>query len=194
MKKIISYEWDTKNLNDLFNIKSNTNTISEKFEAESFSGCEGINNGFYGKRHTQETKQKISDEIKNLCKNNEDFISSRINIGEKNGMYGSARYGSLNPMWNKKHSETTKHKQSEKRKEWHKNNENGNKGKRLSDERKKQISEKNSKRYELISPDGNIIEIFNLTQFAKDNNLSIGCLQQVVAGRNKSHKGWKKYV
>jgi hypothetical protein len=55
---------------------------------------------------------------------------------------------------------------------------------------KKSIIRKNSKKYKLISPEGMIIEIKNLTQFAKENNLNIGCLQHVVAGRNKSHKGW----
>ena len=46
-------------------------------------------------------------------------------------------------------------------------------------------------KYKLISPKGEIVEIKNLTKFAKENNLSIGCLQHVVNERNKSHKGWK---
>lgn len=37
------------------------------------------------------------------------------------------------------------------------------------------------------------IKIKNLTKFVKDDKLSIGCLEQVVSGRNKSHRGWKKY-
>ena len=56
---------------------------------------------------------------------------------------------------------------------------------------KKALSEKNSKEYKLISPEGKIVKIKNLTKFAADNNLNINCLQHVVAGRNKSHKGWK---
>jgi hypothetical protein len=192
--KEISYKWNIENLDSLFHIKSYDNIIEDKFQVEESSGCEGIKNGFYGKTHTEETKQKISNKIKNLCKNDENFIRSRANIGEKNGMYGSARYGSLNPMWGKTHSEETKDKQRQKRKEWYKNNENGNKGKKISDTRKKEISKRNSKKYKLISPEGEVIDIVNLTQFAKDNNLSIGCLQQVVSGRNKAHRGWKKYV
>ena len=53
---------------------------------------------------------------------------------------------------------------------------------------------KNSKQYKLVSPEGQVVDVKNLTQFAKDNDLSIGSLQQVVAGRNKTHKGWKKYA
>ena len=57
----------------------------------------------------------------------------------------------------------------------------------------RKISEKNSKEYTLLNPNNEIIKIKNLTKFAKDNGLSIGCLEQVVSGRNKSHRGWKKY-
>lgn len=193
MRKV-TYKWDTKSLNSLLNIECKNNLIEETFTLDDSNDCSGIKNGFYGKKHSKETKKIIGEKIKNKCETDENFKKSRVNIGEKNGMYGSSRYGELNPMWGKNHSEKTKLIQSEKRKEWFKNNENPNKGKSISEERKKQISERNSKEYKLISPDGNLIKIKNLTKFAKENDLSIGCLHQVVSGRNKSHKGWKKYV
>ena len=94
-------------------------------------------------------------------------------------------------MWKKTHSEEKKLKKSNKRKEWFKNNENPMKGKKLSKKQKEQISERNSKEYTLINPNGEMVKIKNLTKFARDNNLSIGCLEQLVAGRNKTHRGWK---
>lgn len=186
MKKIINF--NTSKLNQVFNISSDVKLIYEEYEG--ISGYEGELNPFYGKKHTEETKEKLSQITSKLCENT-DFRMSRANYKEKNGMYKSQRFGELNPMWGKQHSEQTKRKQSEKRKEWFKNNESPNKGKPCLESTKKKLSEKNSKEYKLISPEGNIIKIKNLTEFARENNLSINCLQQVVSGRNKSHRGWK---
>jgi hypothetical protein len=186
MKKYIKF--NTKKLNETFNINIPSEIIYEEYEG--VSGYEGKLNPFYGKKHSEDTKKKLRKITLNLCKN-ESFRMSRANYGEKNGMYNSARFGELNPMWGKSHSEESKLKQSEKRKEWFKNNESPLKGKSCPETTKQKLSEKNSKEYKLISPQGKIINVKNLTKFAKENNLSIGCLQHVVSGRNKSHKGWK---
>lgn len=186
MKKIIKL--NTKKLNKVFNIDLPPEILYEEYEG--ISGYEGELNPFYGKKHSEETKEKLRQISLELCKS-EEFRMSRANYGEKNGMYNSARFGELNPMWGKTHSEETKIKQSEKRKEWFKNNESYLKGKPCLESTKKALSEKNSKEYKLISPEGKIVEIKNLTKFAKENNLSVGCLQHVVSGRNKSHKGWE---
>jgi len=183
MKKIIKF--NTKKLNEVFNIDSPPEIIYEEY-----SGYEGKFNPFYGKKHSRETKEKLRDITLELCKN-DSFRMSCANYREKNGMYNSKRFGELNPMWGKTHSEETKQKQRNKRKEWFKNNQSPNKGKPCLESTKKALSDKNSKEYKLLSPEGNIVEIKNLTKFAKENNLSIGCLQHVVNGRNKSHKGWK---
>lgn len=187
MKKILKF--NTKKLNETFNLDIDPIEIYEEFEVIS-GGFDGDLNPFYGKKHTEETKEIIKQKILELCKNN-DFKMTRVNCKEKNGMYDSKRFGKLNPMYGKKHTEDAKKKQSEKRKEWFKNNESYLKGKPCLDSTKKKLSEKNSKEYKLISPEGKIIEIKNLSKFARENNLNIGCLQQVVAGRNKSHRGWK---
>ena len=186
MKKIIKL--DTKKLNEIFNINSPDEIIYEEYETTC--NCGGELNGFYGKKHTKETKEYLRKITLNLCQD-QNFRSTRANFGEKNGMYQSARFGSLNPMWGKNHTEDAKIKQSQKRKEWFKNNESPLKGKSCPESTKKILSEKNSKEYKLISPEGNIVKIKNLTKFARDNNLNIGCLQQVVSGRNKTHRGWK---
>ena len=186
MKKYIKL--NTKKLNETFNISLPAEILYEEYEG--VSGYEGQMNPFYGKKHSEETKEKLRRITIELCKD-EHFRMSRANYGEKNGMYESARFGELNPMWSKKHSEETKRKQSEKRKDWFKNNESPLKGKPCLESTKKRISEKNSKEYRLISPEGKTTEVKNLTKFAKENNLSIGCLRHVIAGRNKSHNGWK---
>lgn len=190
--KEITYKFNTKNLNKIFNIEEES-TIEETFISDNDGGCSGEKNGFYGKTHTDEVKKLIGEKIKYLHKTDENFRKSRINIGEKNGMYGSARFGELNPMYGKVHSNETRKKISENIKKYYEKNPSPNIGRKLSDEMKQKISEKNSKEYKLIDPNGKIVQVKNLTKFAKNNNLNIGCLQQVVSGRNKSHKGWKKY-
>jgi hypothetical protein len=181
-------EFDTSNLCKNFNINGSAEIIEIFFEGKS--SHEGELNPFYGKKHTKETKEKLKKIILKLYED-ENFRMTRFNPKEKNGMYGSSRTGKLNPMWGKNHSEETKRKQSEKRKEWFRNNESPHKGKPCLESTKKKLSEKNSKEYQLVSPYGETIKVKNLTKFAKDNDLSIGCLQQVVSGRNKSHRGWK---
>ena len=57
----------------------------------------GEGNSFYGKTHSDEVKKRFSEQRK----------------GEKNAMYGSARFGKKNPMYGKHHSEETKQRYRE---------------------------------------------------------------------------------
>jgi len=50
---------------------------------------------------------------------------------------------------------------------------------------------KNDKKYQLIDPHNNIIDIQNLFDFCKKNNLDQGCMTKVCSGQRKHHKGWK---
>ncbi len=43
----------------------------------------------------------------------------------------------------------------------------------------------------LISPAGELVEVFNIREFAKINNLHNTCLGEVIRGKRKSHKGYK---
>jgi hypothetical protein len=187
--KEIHFKFNTDKLCELFNIEY-IGVIEGKFLCETESSCAGEKNGFYGKTHTQETKDIISEKIKSLCKNNPSFAISRKNVGSKNGMYKSNRFGELGPMYGKTHSEKTKQKISDAAKKRYKNRPHPVLGNKLSEERKCQIAEKNSKEYGLISPEGNPTKIKNLEKFARENNLSVNCLRHVLSGRNKSHKGW----
>ena len=158
----------------------------------------GGDGGFHHINNTNDNRQKYRKKALKTMQNFPDELKEKINKkkankGRNNGMYGSSRYKELNPMWGKTHTENSKKIQSEKRKKWFESNESYLKGKPCPEKTKQILSEKNSKEYILISPNNEILKIKNLTKFAKENNLSINCLHQVVSGRNKSHKGWKKY-
>lgn len=47
-----------------------------------------------------------------------------------------------------------------------------------------------SKHYVFISPDGDVTEVFNLSKFCKDNNLSNGSMYHLMSGKYKQCKGW----
>lgn len=51
-------------------------------------------------------------------------------------------------------------------------------------------NKKNAKNYIVISPTGNLQHIFNLSEFCKQNNLSISNMVQVAKEKLKCHKGW----
>jgi hypothetical protein len=48
-----------------------------------------------------------------------------------------------------------------------------------------------AKHYTFISPEGKIIEVFNLNKFCRENNLRCSDMHNVSTGRQKSCKGWK---
>ena len=100
-------------INEFFDVDGPDFITIPKLEGNS--GFEGKLNGFYGKKHTEETKQILREKTLELLKN-ENFRMSRICIGEKNGMYRKPRSGDLNPMFGKKHSEEARKKMSEKAK------------------------------------------------------------------------------
>lgn len=47
-----------------------------------------------------------------------------------------------------------------------------------------------AKHYELCSKDGHKVDVFNLTQFCRENNLHKGTMSEVTRGIRNSHKGW----
>lgn len=73
-------------------------------------------------------------------------------------------------------------------------------GKKFSDESRKKMSDahkgqipSNVKTHHvrLLSPSGEIVgPIYNLHQFCRDNNLSLGTTCLLLAGKRKQHKGW----
>jgi len=56
--------------------------------------------------------------------------------------------------------------------------------------RAKNIEFSQSVSKKIRSPEGEIVSIFNVSKFARDNNLSRGCLSLMWNGHRDSHKGW----
>ncbi|AGG58237.1 hypothetical protein VPDG_00076 [Vibrio phage henriette 12B8] len=47
--------------------------------------------------------------------------------------------------------------------------------------------------WKFISPDGNVVLVYNLAKFCRENNLTYHSMQRINKGTRKSHKGWTKY-
>tara|TARA_R100000951_G_scaffold62227_1_gene52237 strand:+ start:15264 stop:16034 length:771 start_codon:yes stop_codon:yes gene_type:complete len=49
-----------------------------------------------------------------------------------------------------------------------------------------------AKNYKLIDPSGNIVEVYNLAQFCRDNDIVRECIRDMINGRQYSHRGWTR--
>lgn len=56
--------------------------------------------------------------------------------------------------------------------------------------RQKMSKAKESKRYELISPSGEVFITTNISAFAREHGLGQACLSAIASGARKQHKGW----
>lgn len=52
--------------------------------------------------------------------------------------------------------------------------------------------EARAKHYSFISPSGEVVNIYNLNEFCRNNGLNHGNMSQVHLGKLKQHKGWTK--
>lgn len=103
---------------------------------------------------------------------------------------------------NYKHSDETRKKMSEAHKNLPHSEETrkkiglAHKGKKLSQEQIEFLRklntgrEGNGKHYVLFSPDGVRTEIYNMSRFCKENNLSVSSMVQVANGKINQYKGW----
>lgn len=55
---------------------------------------------------------------------------------------------------------------------------------------KKNTEQASAKRYKFKSPNGDIINVFNLRQFCRDNGLCASTMCKVNKGQNSHHHGW----
>jgi hypothetical protein len=62
------------------------------------------------------------------------------------------------------------------------------KNKYVSQEQRYKTSERMSKKYKITFPDGRVEITNRISNFAKENNLHVGCLRAVATGRRKHHK------
>ena len=65
-----------------------------------------------------------------------------------------------------------------------------NKGIPNTDEQKQKISEKLSKSWEIVYPDGKIIQIKNMDKFCKENGLFKSNMYKVAYGQQKHHRSF----
>jgi hypothetical protein len=93
---------------------------------------------------------------------------------------GDAVRGELNPVWGKEHSEGTRQKIAERRRQYSQTP----KGK-IMNKLKSQLY-----LYELIDPDGEVYVTDHLFDFARQYCLTNCSLNKVVHGKQRQHKGW----
>ena len=125
----------------------------------------GENSYWYGRKHTLETRKKISES----------------QTGENHAMYGRT------------HTEESKQKMSISHKG--KTSPKGMLGKTHTNETKQKMREKKEVKYFcVISLTGEIICDKNAKEFCRRNNLDRGHFSQVLNGKRKSHKGFRLYL
>lgn len=54
-------------------------------------------------------------------------------------------------------------------------------------------NKKHAKRYRFTSPDGVLIDVINLSEFCRSNDLDVSSMVKVNNGKKVSHKGYTKY-
>jgi group I intron endonuclease len=113
--------------------------------------------------------------------------------------------GSPGPFSGKCHTEEAKRKMSRSIKETYAGIEHPNKGKTASQETRDKMSrskkgrivsqeqiDRQSKTWEIVSPEGNVMTITNLKKFCRENGLHSGGMYDVVNGKRRSYKGWRR--
>lgn len=137
-------------------------------------------NPMQGRKHSEESILLMKEIAKDPV-----VRAARTHYGEKNGMYGSARFGDLNPMWGRKHSpETLERMRNTAR------TRTRAKGWKRSEKSVADMADRNSKTFTLRNPEGEIVQIKNLEKFARENGLNPVMLSRVARGKAGNHKGW----
>lgn len=130
--------------------------------------------------------------------------------GPMNGMYGKkhtelwlknkskSMTGENNPMFNKTHTDEVKLILSKKKighTPWNKNKTGVYSQETLSKFKRPKTEEhknKLKKQYIFISPTGEKVSVFGLTEFCTDNGLNKGAMSEVWNGKRNVYKGWTK--
>jgi hypothetical protein len=136
-----------------------------------FHGVVGEESHWYGRKHTEESINKMRAAKLGKKQSEETKAKRRVSsLGENNGFFG------------KKHSEETKALIRLKRC-----------GIAISDQHRERVSGLNSKSAKYFiatAPDGIAYTGYNLSLFSTQNGLSCESMCAVARGVQKSHKGW----
>ena len=147
--------------------------ILESGRPPSFKGKD---HPWYGRKHTDETKSKISKTLKeNIAKG---LIIPRRGFTHSEAANEKNRQAKLGKVQSKE----TINKRVETRK---------NNNKPQTDYQKRKVSEANSKTWRITTPDGLEETITNLRQYSLERGLDPGNMMHVASGRQKHHKGYK---
>lgn len=138
--------------------------LSEKYSGE--------NNPMFGKsfNHSEDTKKLISDKMKGKNKGKDPWNKGKDNV------YSEETLKSM--------SESQKQRHKEGKYDYSKISERM-KGHKQPQSQKDSVAKALSKKWIVTSPEGKVIEIENLRNFCRDNNLDQGNLSR------GTHKGWK---
>lgn len=145
-----------------------------------------------GKKHSEETKKRISEIQKRKINSEESNLKRSKSLqGNKNAVGNQIRSGST-------HSEVSRKKMSEAHKAKNTSGENNPFfGKKHSEEIRAKLSQLNkghenlAKSFKIQDPYGNIYEGTNMNKFCKEYNLVASSMSLVKQGKQKHHKGWK---
>ena len=130
--------------------------------------------------------------------------------GPMNGMYGKkhtdkwlknkseSMFGKNNPMFNKTHTDEVKKLLSNLKlghTPWNKGKSGVYSDETIAKFKKPKTEEhknKLKKQYTFISPTGEKVSVFGLTEFCEKNNLNKGAMSEVWNGKRNVYKGWTK--
>ena len=134
----------------------------------------GKDHPWYGRKHTDETKSKISKTLKeNIAKG---LIIPRKGFTHSEAAKEKIRQSHLGKKQTPEAIEKSRQ---------------ANLGRKQTDYQKRKASEANSKTWRITTPDGLEETITNLRQYSLERGLDPGNMMHVASGRQKHHKGYK---
>lgn len=125
------------------------------------------------------TKQKLSERSKLLWKDSE--YRKKVKIGYKESWTDERkqiRSEHSKILWNDNKTRSRI--------------QNAMKGKKRTEEHKMSIANANSKAWTFMSPTNEIITIYNLRNFCRENTLSYSSMLKVAKNKLKNHNGWTR--
>lgn len=200
-----------QSLNECFNVSGEDFIWVDDSDYEQPKICQAWNKGKKGLyKHSEETKRKYSEVRKGKKVHSEEW-KEQLSKRMKGNTYRLGKKASPESL--KKRSEKLKgrvlseeqkkklsdaHKGKKLTEEHKKNISKANKGKKLSDEHKRKIKETNKNREMICNVlwtienihTKEIIQVINLSEWCRNNNLSSGTLNRTQK-HTKHHKGYR---